>query len=331
MWYVKQDSKLMVRQDLHTEPLSRSAGLLRNLHANRVLLALIVMIVAHISVPPVYGELAYKSDFETGAIQNRSSNPDGWIRQTMDAAYPDGNYSYSDQVVDSDGNVRPRAGKHFVRFEVRDGDNPLEKDFNPRAQLRIAPETYEIDYGVTHWIGWSTYLPSGEFRTTHSTIVAQIFVNGVRDGGPMWLLTYRPDRDAFTHTAWYYKSGERTQHESSDGAFGYRNPISAYKDQWIDWRLEVHVSNDSNGKLILWQRRGQTSNSFTKVAEHNGPIGRQNGDGHAFALDIYGGSNYPLVGYHDEVRITNSKIGSAEEVDIPTDVPTPKAPLLLEE
>lgn len=266
---------------------------------------------------PSHSELAYKSDFETGAIQSKSSNPDGWLRQTMDAAYPGGTYAYSDQVITSDGSVAPRAGKYFVRFEVRAADNPLANDFNPRAQLRLSPAAYEIDYGVTHWIGWSTYLPSRQFRPTNNTFLAQIFINGVNDGGPMWMLKYNGANDSFQTTAWYYEAGVRTQHDSSAGGLGWRNPISAHKDEWIDWRLEVRASNDSKGKIILWQRRPRVSASFTKVAEHSGPVGRQPGDGHSFILDVYGGNNWPLVAYHDEVRITNARIGSAEAVDIP--------------
>jgi hypothetical protein len=145
------------------------------------------------------------------------------------------------------------------------------------------------------------------------------------------MLKYNPKQAAFNHAAWYFNSGERTQHETSDDGFSYRNPISAYKDEWIDWRLEIRISNDSNGKLILWQRRGQESNSFKKVTEHSGPIGHQSGDRYSFMLDIYGGGNWPLVAYHDEVRITNAKIGSAEEVDIPTGVSPPEPPVLLEQ
>lgn len=328
MLFVQQNSKQVVRQDLVAEALSGFAGMSRYLHAHRVLQVMIVMIVAHFGAGPVYGELAYKSDFESGAIRSKSSNPDGWLRQTMDATYPGGAYSYSDQVVASDGSVRPRAGSNFVRFEVRDGDNPLNKDFNPRAQLRLSPFAYEIDYGVMHWIGWSTYLPSAEFNPAHTSILSQIFING-DDTAPVWVLEYKPNLNALTHLAWHYPAGVRTKHESSDNGFGYRNPIPMYKDEWIDWRLEIHFSNDSNGKLILWQRRERESN-FTKVAEHIGPIGRQSGDGHSFLLDVYGGGNWPLVAYYDEVRITNSKIGSAEEVDIPTGESPPKAPVLLE-
>jgi hypothetical protein len=301
--------------------------LFRNLHAHRALQVLIVMIFAHTSAAPVYGELAYRSDFESGDIRSKSSNPNGWIRQTMDAAYPGGAYSYSDQVLTSDGSIGPRAGKYFVRFEVRDGDNPLEKDFNPRAQLRLHRDAYAMEYGVTHWIGWSTYIPSGKFDPSYSAVLAQIFVNGA---WPMWHLSYQPGLGAFTNVGWYNESGARTQITSSEGGLGRQNPIPAYKDEWIDWRLEVRVSNDSNGKVVLWQRR-ERSNTFTKVADYSGPIGRASGDGHAFAIDIYGGGNYPLVAYHDEVRITNERIGSADEVDIPTDVSAPKAPVLIEE
>ena len=326
MWYGRKNSGLMIRQDLPAAPTLRFVGMLRNLLAHMGLQVLVVMIVAHIGAAPVYAELAYKSDFESGAIRSRSSNPDGWARQTMDAAYPGGAYSYSDQVVDSDGSVKPRAGKYFVRFEVRDGDNPLAKDFNPRAQLRLSPDAYEMDYSVTHWIGWSTYLPSG-FKPSYSTILAQIFVN---NGPSIWHLSYQPSMDAFKHTAWYYDNGERTQITSAVGELGARNPISVHFDEWLDWKMEIKLSNDSNGKLTLWQRR-QGENSYTQVAQYSGPIGRQSGDGHAFLLDVYGGGNYPLVAYHDEVRITNARIGSANDVDIPSGDWRPKAPVLLEE
>lgn len=329
MWDVQQYSNPMVRQDLPVCSLSGFAGLLRKQHAHRVLQVLIFMIFAHTSASPVYGELAYRSDFETGDIRSKSSNPNGWIRQTMDAAYPGGAYSYSDQVLTSDGGVGPRAGKYFLRFEVRDGDNPLEKTFNPRAQLRLHRDAYEIKYDVTHWIGWSTYLPSAEFAPAYSAVLAQLAINKDK---VFWNLRYSPDKGAFAHVAWHWAGGtKRTQIESSAGALGYKNPIPAYYDEWIDWRMEIRVSNDSSGKLILWQRRPEQTRSFTKVAEYNGPIGRQSGDGHAFILDVYGGGNFPLVAYHDEVRITNSTIGSADDVDIPTGDSPPKAPVLLQE
>ena len=72
------------------------------------------------------GELAYKSDFETGAIRSQSSNPDGWLVQTIEThelcQEAGKDYSYATNVVTSDKGILPRAGQYMLRLEVREGD-----------------------------------------------------------------------------------------------------------------------------------------------------------------------------------------------------------------
>jgi hypothetical protein len=269
----------------------------------------------------------YYSDFETGTIQDRNETHDGWLRQTMDAANPGGSYSYSDQVLQSDGAVSPRAGDYMLRLETRAGDNPLLGDFSPRSQVVVWKDAYEIPYtgSQTHYIGWSTYLPSSDFNPSDTMRTAQIHINDAQPAY-VWQFSYDSALGAYKSLAWYYPGGGNAQELIRNSQLGNQNPITAYFDEWVDWRIEIRISNNANGRLILWRRRAEITNTYTKVVDYSGPLGRRSGDGHAFMVQIYGGpheggSEWPIIAYHDEIRISNSAIAVKEDVD-----PEPIAP-----
>lgn len=279
---------------------------------------------------------AYLSAFETiedgGVAQDKLENPDGWLRQTMDAACPGGafcqeatDYSYSDQIKTSDGSVSPRSGSKFLRFETRNGDNPLESVYNPRAQYVLWRDTYEFVDGsaTTHWAQWSMYIPSANFSVTYDTILTQSQTDVV--GGHPWILYYNPTlggSGAHKLVAWNWPNGVKNQIDHQQ--LGNTNPITAYFDEWVDWRITIVYSNDENGRLKLEQRRpGQTS-AWTTVADYSGPLGRDSGYTYNFKLDLYGGikkdinaGESPLIVYFDEVRIQNSTDGTIDDVEIP--------------
>lgn len=291
------------------------------------------------------GELAYKSDFETGAIRSKSSNPDGWMVQSIEThelcqdAGKD--YSYATNVVNSDNGILPRAGNHMLRIEVREGDygvgNPCGRT-NERANLKIAPGLTEahIQYNTTSWIGFSIYLPSEENSPTYTEILAQLSMYPPPANQIAMIFSYRPDSagdttpTSFRLQCYSWEDLEtKNQCATTRSGVGGQNPIDAHLDEWLDFRLEVKL-HETNGVLKLWSRRPTLTNDFTLEVDYSGPFGGANLDALG-SLSIYGGGGFPLVAYFDEYKVTNSRIGSAEDVDTLTGVSRPRSPVLMEE
>jgi hypothetical protein len=291
------------------------------------------------------GELAYKSDFETGAIQNKSSNPDGWMVQSIETHElcqdPGKDYSYATNVVTSDNEILPRAGQRMLRIEVREGDygvgNPCGKS-NERANLKIAPELAEahIQYNTTSWVGFSIYLPSAENSPDYTEILAQLSTYPPQANQIAMIFSYRPESagdttpTSFRIQCYSWEDFDsKNQCVSTKSGVGGQNPIDAHLDEWLDFRLEIKL-HETDGVLKLWSRRPTSTDDFTLEVDYSGPFGGANLDALG-SLSIYGGGGFPLVAYFDEYKITNSKIGSAEDVDTPTGVLRPRSPVLLEE
>jgi hypothetical protein len=262
----------------------------------------------------------------------------------MDETYPNQGYEYSDNVVTSDGTVQPRAGNHFVRLEVRDGDNPLAVEFNPRSNLLqpgVMKETH-IPHNTTGWIQWSVYIPDQANEPDYAEIQTQ--VNPYPDviGGHMLIFSRRhgipststPNSMRMQGFYWTTNPDKRVQIDSAAGEFGRSNPIPIYYDEWVDFRIELKA-HDVNGRCILWQRFPERDNVWTKVLDYSGPLGYPDQGSYRISQSSYGGGNFPRILYLDEVRITNARIGSAEDVEIPRRVvqggSRPVPPVLLDQ
>jgi hypothetical protein len=290
------------------------------------------------------GELIYKSDFETGAIQSKSSNPDGWLVKSIEThelcQEAGKDYSYATNVVTSDNSILPRAGQHMLRLEVREGDygvgDPCGKT-NERANLKIGTGLKEahIKYNTTSWVGFSIYLPSAENSPTYTEILAQLAIYPAQASQIAMIFSYRPkDPGDTTPTSFrlqcysWVDFNTRNRCATTKTGVGGQNPIDAYFDEWLDFRLEIKL-HEKDGVLKLWSRRPTLTDDFILEAVYNGPFGGADLDALG-SLSIYGGGGFPLVAYFDEFKITSSNVGSAEDVDPPIIGSRPVPPVLLE-
>ena len=293
-----------------------------------------------LTMPSGASSIFYTSYFETGAIQPDGSDPDGWLEQSMRSncwpnAVPDiglgcdlthqTDYSYALQVLESDNGVNPRIGRYLCRMQTYQGDNPLKNEFNERSQLRIGNAIEnQILYNETYWIDFSIYLPSAYTNINYSLMLFELKAGDY--SGPyttdslVWLSIQEPDdpynngaiANKLTFSGNYWdgtlNADGKLQHKSIgelSTEIGYSNPIDPYKDEWMDFRLEIKF-HETSGRLYLSRRRPESEADYTRVVTYNGPVGRANGRG-CINPKCYGGGfvNAPhtLVVYHDAIRI----------------------------
>ncbi len=265
--------------------------------------------------------LQFLSDFETGAIQDKSEPVDGWLQQHMnDGKFESNNKPYAMNIIEAGemGLTNPRQGIFAARFEVRPGDNPLAGNFNPRAQLK--QKVNYVTQGTIHYIGFSVWIPSS-FNAGDQHIAQFFAVNEKQPTGtygPFWKIVLK-DSEWHVKASWQednsadpIRDGKRkVSAATGHGAVGH--PL--VRDKWTDFVIEVKFDNidgfTGDGISRVWK-------DGTLIADYSGgPLGPPNGNGPmSFLLDVYGPP--PTGGHHayfDAVRISNESIGRLEDVD----------------
>lgn len=170
-----------------------------------------------LAAPSAEARLLYQSDFETGRITESATSTadDTWYGG---AGSPQSAHSYT--VVQSDGSVRPRTGKYFLKMNIRNGDL---KHGNYRNEIE---RRNVLRYGSEHWIGFSIYLPGKDWGGTsggHAGYLSQIKGN---EGTGFIFANIKAVDDPFSFSL----------------CNGPRTPLPT--DQWVDIAWRVKYAND---------------------------------------------------------------------------------------
>ncbi|MEH6593010.1 MAG: Ig-like domain-containing protein, partial [Halioglobus sp.] len=105
-------------------------------------------------------EILFTGDFETGAIQARPEDHDGWSEQSGGLA--------KGIVVQS---AIKRAGKYAAKSTLNKGDwdgtNTIQGKTKPRAKLAKSNAYVPFQFDNEYWIGISTYIPKNWVNETN--------------------------------------------------------------------------------------------------------------------------------------------------------------------
>lgn len=105
--------------------------------------------------PPNPAAVFYVSNFETGAIQSPSKNPDGWDKHAFSRP------SEQLRVTKAENGVQPREGQYmfcsYYNADMIKGD-PKGKE---RSEL-LQPGNYLLETGKEYWIGFSMFMEDNQ-------------------------------------------------------------------------------------------------------------------------------------------------------------------------
>jgi len=227
--------------------------------------------------------LVYLSDFESGKIQDKSKNYDGWLDQSVKKPY-----SINVVTKGQMGTPKVRNGRKAVRFEYRPGDYPLKLDApKKRERVQLRGVKAIVKNGVDNWVGFSLYLPRN-FDTTYTKNKVKLFqLYGKR---PFLKVGLKND-------LWIANGRSGKQYVNTS----YGSKWKSVKGKWVDVIIFVHPSLSPNkGKLKIWMD-GKEYINYTGVF----------GDGQSmnFMLDIYSATNVKRVAWFDDVRVSLDKDG----------------------
>jgi hypothetical protein len=207
------------------------------------------------------GHLIYTSNFETGAIQCASCNPDGWNIRA---------YATDATLVGTGFPVR--EGTHSVRVHA-DKDDPWNGN-SPRAELEGYKQPF-FNIGPEYWIGFSIYLPDdGSYEyDTQMEILSQIRhrddpcdasgispSNALRPSGGRWRWDVRWDADPCM--------GSNTPDGQEVIDMGPQE-----RGRWTDFLIRVRFSWGNDGMLQVWKDGEFVVDRLGKPNYYNNPEG----------------------------------------------------------
>lgn len=254
------------------------------------------------------GNTIWTGDYETGGTSQWS----GCQRAA----------TYSIQV----GSGRVRQGSYAARYEVRDGDTPI--DSNERSECQKG--TGEVE-GSDRWYSWSTYFDDG-FPTSNAS------PNG-------WFTFSQWHGNASTGSppvALYLENGQivlKLHRQSSPASYvgiitPWGTPFAGHAGRWTDFKMHIKWSaSDSVGTVELWMDGVKQTMNWPQGgnAAAYGGVGSSivrsrtliPGYGAYYKQGIYrdGGTSGTAVVYQDAFRITDGAGGVQE----PTPPPPPSA------
>jgi hypothetical protein len=257
----------------------------------------------------------FLSDFETGAIQPRAANHDGWSAQKC--------CTDSIVVTDLTNKMSTRLGKNAIKFTIRLTD-PRDQKLNPnvpgrpRAQLnRSKGILSEFINGKEFWTGASVFIPNDWIidKTRHDVLFQwfqkrDICKNGVWDPtgtpevsgsppmqlrveGANWVVVNRwDDRPCHTHPI-----------QGNENLL--RMPVN--KGVWTDWVFRTIFSAGNDGLIQIWK-------DGVLVVDRIGKNTFNNKIGNRLTVGLYKAGwekivNSPVqkrVIYYDEIRISEA-------------------------
>lgn len=189
-------------------------------------------------------ELLFVSDFETGSIQGRFENRDGW------GVFSQGlqNAIVVQKAVTRRGNY---ASKHYLEKADWDGTNNPQGEGKPRAQLVKSVKSLPIKFDTDYWLGVSTFIPSDwiDDKNPDNGVVLWEFhaSGGVSPYVPPLSLAIEGDTMRIVSHFGDVQSSIGTR---SLWACGYP------KGTWIDWIVNVRFSLEK-GFVRVWKNGEQ--------------------------------------------------------------------------
>ncbi|HEY6132309.1 MAG TPA: polysaccharide lyase, partial [Halioglobus sp.] len=192
-------------------------------------------------------KLVFVSDFETGAIQPRAANPDGW--EEVNGGLPNATVVVGPEVQS------PRSGKFCVQFNLVKGDwngvnaRPGERG-KPRAQLKKSPRIFPYLQGVEYWIGISTFHPSDwQFDSNANNQIVFWQMHG--HGGPQGKSPPLALRLGGTSLTIVNRSGDAHGPSFKTDELWKGSMIL---NQWVDWIVRVRFEQTgTEGYVQVWR------------------------------------------------------------------------------
>lgn len=185
-------------------------------------------------------ELLFVSDFESGRIQGRFENWDGW--------------SIFDRGLKKGIGVQSavtRAGKYASKYYLEkadwNGTNTTQGEGKPRAQLVKSNQALPFNFDTEYWVGLSTYIPGNwqnDTYETNGTVLWEFHASGAVgpyvppislavNGGKLVLVNHYGD--------------VKKKIETRDLWVG-----NLEKGRWVDWVIHVNFSL-GKGYIQVWK------------------------------------------------------------------------------
>lgn len=217
----------------------------------------------------VPGTELFRADFETGDLRQ-------WDGVQAVAGH-------GIQVVDDP----VEQGRHAARFEVRDGDNPIDGD--DRAELQLATAEAE---GDLRWYGWSTMFASDFPSIDGFQVVTQWLPRNA--GGPPSMGFYVTGDEIRLQVNPYDSEGVPARPPVVE----WTGPLD--RGRWLRFRMRVRWSgDDARGAIDLWV-------DGRHVVEDARIRTLYPGDGGYLKQGYYRRAGEPETGvlYHDGLRVS---------------------------
>lgn len=187
-------------------------------------------------------KLIFISDFETGAIQSKSADHDGWDIQS--GRLPEANI-VTDQLA--------RKGVFSCRFTLRRSDWEGEgaPNIKPRAQLNKPARYLPIKQDTEYWMGVSMYIPSDgwdeEVNRENQTVFWQFHGTTSATGKSPPLVLHLIGTRLQIVNRW----GDAKGPSWSSEVLWFQDGIE--KNVWIDWVVRVNFSRKNTGFIQIWK------------------------------------------------------------------------------
>ena len=251
-------------------------------------------------------QLLFLSNFETGFIQPRDANPDGWSEQ---------NGGVPNATIVQSGITRTGryAVKHTLDKKNWDGTSPIQGDIKPRAQLMKAVEFLPYQLGADMWTGVSVFIPEdweNETNANNKVVLWQFHSTGadLKNTSPNLVLNVVNDQLQI-----WTRYGDLAAKPLVNIEL-FIEDLESNKGKWVDFVIYTRFANDETGVIQLWK-------NGLRVVDYAGPCSYTNsaspGSDNSplyVTLSLYKPkfvdvptSQQRLTVYYDEFRVAEGK------------------------